>query len=241
MSFYVRRFNDVGLRAISLRLLDISAGFTTEIEDLLEDESLTELVDPRVTIEIRAFSSRRDAAETLTAALSLLIWDDIANDSGLWTWLAAAWMDVLAPVTDGRRKLGAINRWLLASDWKRYYRHIFAGPCYIYKAHEDDPSRADAVLCGSVSSPGEVVEQVASRLDLVRSPGIMGAITELYFDDEKKKLKVGAGGKTEGSARRLGPVLMQFDRTWDVQDLPIDDVLALLPREFDKFKSHADL
>jgi hypothetical protein len=234
----IRRFTDRGLDDVTNRLLDITAGITTDVTDLLEDESLSTLLEPAISVEIR---SRRDAAEFLTTTLSSLAWDELENDAGIWTWLALVWIDTLAPVENGRRTLGEINRWVLASDnWARYYRHLLAGPCYIYTAHKDEPARADAVLCSSVANPGEVAEQVAARLDLVRSPGIMGAITSLYFDEEKQKLKKGAASKGQGSARRLGPVLMQFDRTWDVQDLASSDVLSLLPPEFDKFKPPTD-
>jgi hypothetical protein len=233
----VRRFTHRGLNAIEERFLDIIAGDTADVSDLVDDQSLTELVDPPLFIEIQEFSSRRAAAEYLMKILAPLDWDAIENDAGLWTWLTVAWIDVLAPITNGTRRLGQINRWLLAPhEWKRYYRHLLAGPCYIYKAHEDDPDRADAALCSSVAKPGEVAEQVANRLDLVRSPGIMGAITALYFDRATGTLKRGAAGKERpGTSRRLGPVLKQLDRTWDIQDLASEEVLALLPSEFDQF------
>jgi len=222
---------------IEERFLNIIAGETVEVSDLMSDQILSEEVDPPIFVEVQDFASRRAAAEYLTSVLAPLDWDSIENDAGLWTWIAAAWIDVLAPVSSGTRRLGQINRWLLApNEWKRYYRHLLAGPCYIYKAHADDPDRADAALCSSVAKPGEVAEQVANRLDLVRSPGIMGAITALYFDRATGTLKRGAAGKERpGTSRRLGPVLKQLDRTWDIQDLSSEEVLALLPSEFDRF------
>lgn len=233
----LRRFNEAGMRAVSLRLLEIAGGSRTDVEGLLCDDSLTSVVEPGVVLERRSFKNRFAAAEYFAGLFADLPRDEVEADSGLWTWLALLWIDDLAPVKKGTRNLGQINRWILASDdWKRYYRHLFAGPYYLFKAHEDDPRRAMSVLCGSISKPGELVEQVASRFDLVRSPGLMGAVTALYYDPERKEIKSGAGGKNRpGTSRRLGPVLMQLDRTWDIYSLSAREVLELLPSEFEKF------
>lgn len=240
----VRRFTRAGMLDVARRLGQIKAGQTVEFEDLLSDgpgsegaSPRTEIVSPGLTVEVKALANRMEVGRFFTDLLAPLPRDQVEKDAGLWTWLAWAWMDHLAPVKSGVRDLGASPRWVLAvEEWKRYYRHLFAGPFYIYKAHEDEPHRADAVLCGPITKPGEVVEQVMARVDLVRSPGLMGAVTKLYFDPDKKAIKRGAGGKGAGSARRLGPVLMQLDRTWDIYSLESDDVLRLLPAEFDGFR-----
>jgi hypothetical protein len=87
-----------------------------------------------------------------------------------------------------------------------------------------------------VRSPGDVVEQLASRQDLVRARGVMEATTRLYVD-EKQALKRGAASKDKpATARRLANVLGQLDLTYDLQSLEADEVLDLLPEEFDLFK-----
>jgi hypothetical protein len=121
-------------------------------------------------------------------------------------------------------------------DYKTYYRHLLAGPYRIYRAHQDDPSRVMAVLATAVEQPGDVVEQLASRQEIITSPPLMTAITTLYYRPAAGKLKSGAAGKGGGSARRLADVIQQFDLTWDVYGMDPSEFLTLLPSEFDRFK-----
>lgn len=238
----LRKFNRNGLVQTAIRLQEISAGQSVDFQNLLLDNDLTEVIS-EVTIEVTKFETRRAAGEYFSECLDPLRSSmDVDMDAGLWTWLAVNWMDEYAPVkTSGKRDIKELNRWLLASDnYQRYYRHMFAGPYYVYRAHRDKPDRANAVLCTPVDKPGEVVGQIASRQSIVRSKGLMEAVTLLYYDAENKKLKAGAGGKqTMGSARRLSSILLQLDLTWDVANMSGTEILRLLPAEFKAYMPDA--
>ena len=121
-------------------------------------------------------------------------------------------------------------------DYRRYYRHLLAGPYRIYRAHRAQPENAWSLLGGPFGSHGEVVEQFASRLEIVTNRGLIESLTTLYWDTATKKLRRGAGGKDAGSARRLADVLQQFDLTWACTALTSPCLLGLLPKEFDKFR-----
>lgn len=232
----MRRFNDRGVAAAESLLTDLDEGRDCDIPELLGEPDLTEGTGE--PIEIIPFRNRRDAAEHLDEGLRSL--QDVVNierDRGLWTWLALAWIDELAPAVLGERKIRAHSRWILAvDDYRKYYRHLLAGPYYVYRAHRDDPDRAMAVLATAVESPGDIVESVASRQDIVRSPGLMEVFTRLYFDFGSGTLKKGAASKSDGSARRLAKILMQYDLTWDIVGMSSDEILDLLPQEFDRFR-----
>ena len=209
--------------------------------ELLTDPALTETVGD-LSVEPRYYESRYDAADELDPiiadAKSLGL--DVMRDKGLWTWLALAHTDQLAPTKpNGTREMKAAARWILESDnYLRYYRHLLAGPYYIYQAHIENPRKAMAILATKVEKPGEVVEQLASRQDFVRSPGIIGVATKLYYDEESGSLKRGAAGKDNaGSSRRFVPLVQQLDLTYDLFTLSEERFLNLLPHEFDRFLS----
>jgi hypothetical protein len=164
---------------------------------------------------------------------------DVEHDCGLWAWLALFYFDALCPVRrNNRREPGQIARWIPeVNNYLRYYRHLLAGPYRIYRAHRDDPQRARALLCGPVSNPGEVVEQFASRQELVTNPTVVECLARLYYDPAAGRLRRGSGGSTEGSARRLADVLGQFDVTWDLRALGVERLVCLLPGEFDRFRA----
>ena len=235
----LRRLTDVGLSAVSLALLDIEDGKEPDISSLLESDVFTEMV-PGIEIEVKSFATREEAGKYFFDTLEPLraTGANLMTDKGLWTWLALAWIEELAPKdSDGSRKLYDHRRWILSVDGHyAYYRHHLAGPYYIYDAHHDDPKRASALLCGSVSVPGEVWEQIASRQVFAGSPNLMAVVTKLYFDTSKNSLKRGAASQGAGGVRRLPMVINQFGLTWDVEGMPVDRILDLLPSEFNKFK-----
>ena len=157
-------------------------------------------------------------------------------DSGAWSWLALHLFDVLCPVSDGTRKLREDARYLLeAGDYRKAYRHLLAGPFLLMQAHRGEPDSVRGLLATSPDAPGEVYEQLAARKYTVTSPAVVAVATRLYFDQSSLKLKRGAGGSAGGSPRRLSEVLQQFDLTYDLQEIPTDRLLGILPTEFGRF------
>jgi hypothetical protein len=102
--------------------------------------------------------------------------------------------------------------------------------------HRDDPKRAFALLCTKPQSPGEVVEQLSSRQEIVTNASIMEVATRLYVDSSTGRHKAGAGGKGPGSARRLADIFFQFDLTWDLYSMTKDEIIEMLPSEFSGYR-----
>jgi len=121
-------------------------------------------------------------------------------------------------------------------NFRKYYRHLLLGPFVIYQAHLSRIEVARCLLVGPVHRINDVVEQLASRLEWVSNPTVMGVATRLYVDREQETYKKGAGGKGPGSPRRLSDILDQFDLTYDLAGMEIDDLYQLLPTEFNTFK-----
>jgi hypothetical protein len=241
MSLHLRRFNDAGLIRFAEHLDAIDRGEAPARDELLENSALTATLTDVPTFEPGPLGTRREVAERLHGLLEPIADQvgDVERDRGLWAWLSLAWLDELArPAADGTRGLGAHYRYIPAIDnYRHYYRHFLAGPYRIFRAHLDDPSRAMAVLAADTTRPGDVVEQLASRQEVITSKGLMAAATALYFDEETGGIKRGAAGRKGGSARRLPIVLSQFDLTWDIYAMSAEGVLALLPSEFDRFRA----
>jgi hypothetical protein len=122
-------------------------------------------------------------------------------------------------------------------NYRAFYRHLLAGPFTLYRAHARAIANARALLVQPLHKPGEFVEQLASRPELATSPAIVGAATLLYLDPKKGALKRGAGGSGAGSPRRFAAVVAQFDVTYDLFTLTPEQLAAILPPEFDKFKN----
>jgi hypothetical protein len=157
-------------------------------------------------------------------------------DAGAWSWLALHLFDLLCPAKDGTRKLREDARYLLeAGDYRKAHRHLLAGPFLLLQAHRGDAESVRGLLATSPDAPGEVYEQLAARKYTVTSRAVVQVATRLYFDPANGKLKKGAGGDSGGSPRRLSDVLQQFDLTYDLQAVPADLLLGMLPKEFGRF------
>ena len=234
----VRRFTSAGIQAVHQFLDGVRDGGAEDPGHLLDDPGLTEVIADHELLPVE-LKDRRQTAELMSELVDGLDlpMDQVRTDVGLWTWLAMCWFDQLAPRMRNKRILkGRATLVLAADDFRTYYRHYLAGPWSIYTAHRDDPDRAQALLLTKPWQPGEVVEQIASRQDIISSPSLIQVVTTLYVDSETGKHKGGAAGKEGGSARRLASVLLQLDLTWDINAMEPEEIMALLPAEFDCYR-----
>jgi len=235
----IRRLSGAGVDAFGEYLDSLSGPEPMPFpEALLNDAEMTSEVSPAVTVEERVFASRFEAAEYLSERFSRAGLKDVERDHALWTWLSLFYFKELCPADqDGRHHSGERARLIPElSDFRRYYRHLLAGPFLIYRAHRDDPKRALALLCGPLYRPGEIVGQLAARQEIVTNASLMQLATDLYVDRATGKPKRGSAGKDAGSPRRLADVLNQFDVTWDLYSMASEGILNLLPKEFSKFR-----
>lgn len=203
--------------------------------EILRDEQFSQPLDAEIDAEPRTFHSRLEVAEHLHRILK----GDpagVRNDPGFWSWLALCWFDDLCPETREQRQPGETARWIAdLEDPRRSCRHLLAGPWQIYQAHRDDPQRAICLLCGPPFQTGPLVRLLASRPSLASCPSVVGAATRLYYNRELGRNRSGLGGKAAGSPRRFLDILSQLELNWDLHSLTIDELLGLLPSEFDHF------
>ena len=235
----VRRFTDEGMVALHewLDALDSTPTKSARF-GRIEEETITEPIGLAAHLDHREFSSRLELGAYIANTLAGVANLDVTRDPRLWSWVAVFYFDQLCPHSgDGSLRPGERARWVPAmTDWRKYYRHLVAGPYSIYMAHRDAPHRVMAVLSNPVDQPGELYEQLASRMELATSPTIMELATRLYVEPESGRLRRGAATKGPGGARRLADVLSQFDLSWDLRSISTDSLLDMLPIEFDQYR-----
>lgn len=232
------RLNEASIATFAAWLETLKAGGSVLAPtSLLTEPTAIEPLVADVELEPRDFANRLEAAEYLHNRFSAAGLTDVEQDRGLWAWLSLFYFDAVCPPGKGGvRNPGATARHIPEpGNFQRYYRHLLAGPYRVYRAHRDDPSRAFVVLCQPLDTPGDVVEQLASRQELITNRGIVGLATRLYVDAATRQIKRGAGGKSGGSARRLSDVMEQFDLTWDLYAATGEELAAVMPKEFAKF------
>ncbi len=236
----LRRLNERGMREFEAFLDSLTTDHPLSVPEwLLNDPNMSESLPVDIEVDKKVFGSRFKLAEYLNDILPKTGLRELEKDKGLWAWLSLFFFDEVCPDRgSGRRKPGDRARWIPATtDYRKYYRHLLAGPYRIYRAHRDNPERALAVLYGPLDRPGDIVEQLASRQEIVTNKAVIETATNLYMDRSADRPKRGAAGKGAGSARRFVEILNQFDVTWDLSVMESPDLLDKLPGEFDRFRS----
>jgi len=235
----MRRFNEQGI-AFFTEFLDSLTGDAPlpYPSVLLTDPDSTEEINPPIRIEQQTFGRRYAAAEYLYGIFKDSGLTGIERDRGLWAWLSLLYFDELCPAdAAGRRRPGERARWILNTSGRRYYRNLLAGPYFVFRQHADSPERALALLCGPLHQMSDVYLEIADSPQLVSNAAVIEAATRLYYDFEKGKLRRGTARDKPGGARRMGEILSQFDCTWDLYSMNTEELIRLLPKEFDKFKA----
>ena len=236
----LRRLSDVGLERMG-HFLD---SFTADVSDnysesILTDQTTSEALPVDVDIDRdRRFTHRFDAAAYLFERLSQLrtpVYQHLERDKGLWAWLALLWFNQLClPDRNGILRPKERARWIpVLDDARRYYRHLLLGPYLIYRMHAKTPDLTEAVLSSELHvGTSEVFRTIIETQQFVTSASVVGLVGRLYFDSKRKRLIRGAGTKGPGGVRRLGNVLTQLDRTFDLHSIRVDQLMSLLPQEF---------
>lgn len=231
----IGRFNARGLAEFSTLLKTPLVDIISSVQILIQDKELSDSITCKT--DIKPVDSRLELGEILFDMFETnQNLRKMQSDQGLWSWLAAAWLPTLFENSPRSAKIGEDARWILDKQKTRYYRHLLAGPFFIYNQHYPNPEKALSILGGSPIIPGELVGQIAASSDIAYSVGAEIA-TILYIDPKTGKPKKGSGGAGPGSPRRLtAAYLNQIDLTLDYRGMNALDVIDILPKEFDKFK-----
>ena len=238
MTDSLRTLTEDGLREFQEYLSRARSGSEEEPPfDILWRAGLSTGTGVRVEIDPeREFADRLDFGVYLAGLLGGIPEEDTAS-GGLWSWLALYYFDSLCPRRRGVRRVLADHRYVLpletgAQDYRQYYRHLVATPFRLVRMHGP---LARAFLRTPLPVHGDYAEQLAARQEIVSNRALVEAADQLYYSDKGSGgLKVGAVDRSRpGNVRRLIAVMQQLDLTYDLYGMAADDMLGLLPDEFD--------
>ncbi|MBI3133324.1 MAG: hypothetical protein HYZ14_01505 [Bacteroidetes bacterium] len=237
MTTQIRRFNESGIEQFRNILHRIKSGDVNDVPpSLLTDAYVSEILHTDKKIEQKLFLLKDDMVKYLSDKISTLPGKNLLYDRGLWTWLAAFYFDSICPKNSGgKRKVRDENKYILnTEEWQRYYRHLLASPTRLYN---DLGANSKIYLAGKPDVPGDLFEQLASRQEIATCRSLIEAATIMYWDDTTGKIKKGVRNKDgAGVLRRfVKATIPQFQMTYDLNSMSGDDVVQLLPSEYQKW------
>lgn len=202
--------------------------------DLLTDPAASEALDHTATVEQRGFESRFELGEYLLAKLSGLPAASIRFDEGLWDWLSLFYLDeLLPPDVAGKRQVKQVYRYSCELKNRLWSRHIVR---MSWMALRDHGPAARVMLAFPIDKQPETLEQIGGQQEAFGARPVVELADRLYWDGERDALKRGAQGKKDGTPRRLVRFMRQLRRTYDPPEMTVDELLEVLPREFERWK-----
>ena len=238
MSDPVRVLNEKGIRVFKEYLFELRGGSMREPPlELLTDQQYSGNINAILQVERLVFNNKLEAAKFLYERFRILPQSQIEKNVGLWSWLSLYFFDQLCPRNKvGRRIPGRDCRHVLDLDYRRYYYHLLVGTYNIYRLHGE---KAPLLLSGPIYETGRHYLELAARQGFITNRGIIEAANLLYFDFLSEKPKRGgyATRKRAGTLLRFIDVVQQLDLTHDLYSMSGEEVLALLPPEFDEWGS----
>jgi|TARA_B100001741_G_C16541369_1_gene594489 hypothetical protein len=124
---------------------------------------------------------------------------------------------------------------------ERYYRHRVRGPMIV---HNNGGEYSRPLLHGPAHQHGDFMEQVTGRPDQFLNPQIMELTYRLYWDQDRMRPHPGwsstARPRPDGVLRRLfgkESFLETHKWTYDYMSMTTDQLVSMLPQEFDEWLS----
>jgi len=240
MELTARSLTNLGLERFRACLARLRKGERIEPPwELLEGRGYTSELPFELELAQQAFVSRIALAKHLAGRLKYPDAGEIDRNRGLWGWLSLFYFDQVCPLrSDGTRRPGQDYRHIPEPGYRHRLRHLLYGPYRVYR-RPGAPSKL--LLSGPVHSESGIYHEIASRQDLIANTGVVEAAMLLYYDVSRGGPKPGAQDTKArpGTVRRFVRVLQQLDLTYDIYGLSGEQILELLPAEFDAWQPDA--
>lgn len=235
----IRRFNAKGIQHFEEYVLQCrkqhKAGELVEpmTPSLLTDPDCSTETDYQLPAGAADFKDKLSIGQYFCRVIPDDMHAEARLDKQLWTWLAAHFFD---EITEGRKKIKETRAYVASIGYQDFYRHLLLGPYFIYFNSRDNPDRVRVLLYNDPTTMNEVMVQFGSYQTLMQNKSLQSVVQRLYFDEEAKKIKKGAGGKEAGTPRRLMDFFRQIELNYDLLSIDENNIWSMLPREFQKFK-----
>lgn len=232
----VRKLNSYGIAEFSTFIESCRAGNLQNTPVyLLDDDRSSEPLDIELEVEDKEFASRFEIGVYLQQVFGDHDIQPLIGDKGFWSWFALLWFDQLCPISmDGKRNPSKEYNYILSPNYNHRPRHAIYMTWQLVDRYGDD---ARFMLSKEPSTRGELTEQMMARQEVLTSEGAMRLASQLYYDGNTGSFRRGAAArKSAGCVSRYVSWLQQLQVTYDIFSITKDELLGLLPSEFDKFR-----
>jgi len=233
----LKKLNEQGLHEFESFIKSLRAGNQQNIPlFLLESGEYAEALPFQIEVAgERQFKSRFEMGCYLVELFSGHNIQKYIGDRGFWSWFALLWFEQLCPLKNGKLKPSQPYNYILSTSYNHRPRHAIYMTWQLVNRYGND---AHFMLCKEMSTRGEITEQMMARQEILSSESAIRLANLLYFDAANKSFKKGsAARKSAGCVSRYISWIQQLQVTFDIHSIKTEDLEALLPKEFDRFRS----
>jgi len=233
----MRRLNKSGIKEFERFIQNLRSGGQQNTPDyLLTGPSTSEPMECEIDLEQGVFATRYDLGVYLADKLKEVDAHQIMGDSGFWSALALFWFDQLCPAkSDGSRKPSMVYNYVLSENYNHRPRHAIFTTWQLVNSYGEF---SRFLLSRKLFVRGELIEQLMGRQYYLSCAGVMQAASIIYYDPNIKTFKKGSAGRGAGSIIRFINWLQQLEINYDLFSISSDDLIGLMPKEFERFKAH---
>ncbi len=245
MKVKVREFNQKGLQEFE-EFIDLlkrntvkskwNQSLQDEIKNMLFDDNLTNELGENYEIEPEIkFENRYELGKYL---YSIFKNKPVEKETGMLSWLALLFFEQICEKKGSKDRLKVLSKYRYIPEpdnSRRFYRHLILTPILLWQRLKKD---ALLLLTNPLYESGDAVNWLVSNQDFINNGNMISVAYKLYFNEENKKLKTGAVTESRpGSIQRLvRDIIPQLSMTYDLYATPVDQIMVLLPDEFDRWK-----
>lgn len=206
---------------------------------ILDQSPFIEVFKPEINIENKQFATRFEFGAYLHSIFKEYPRDTLVKNEGLWNWLSLFYIDqLIISDTKGKKIVGEMSRYAYNPHYTSFYRHLVAGSWDIYSRYEEE---SKLFLYTPMNKTSQLILDLACRQNIISNRNLIKVVQILYWQNKGNGLgaiKIGAVTKRKpGNLARLIAFLNQLDTTYDFYGMNPEDVLTLLPSEFDVWKN----
>jgi len=204
---------------------------------ILEDDRYSKRLGFNGRLPLRRFEKKYDLGISICAGLGREDAERMLMIPNAWPWLSLLYHESTIPQKNGKWWTGNDARHIVQTIHGRRqdqsHRHLVKSAVTNVLRFGEHA----AVLMDKIAQ-SKIEEQVMSRRDdppLAYHVEFIRALHRLYWDIDANEVKTGASSTGPGSIMHMMDLLSQFDLTFDIASLAVDDFMRLLPNDFKRF------
>lgn len=204
-----------------------------KVEFLRNDVDLTEDVLNSKDLEIKKFKNSYELGLAVYNSLKDCEYRDIYEDECLWDWLALQfWEQIFVP---GEMSGFMPYRYTLILSREDQFRHLVRGPWYAVYHYGDN---AKIFTYTKPYQQNDFLEQYIKITHMREMKNIPEVCMKLYYDHETERAMPGITKKKNGGGfPRLRDKIGQFNKIKYLWDMSSEEIIKMLPKEFNRYKS----